>query len=556
MKNIYLLIIIILMTTNSKAQSFNYIDDHCFGTSYIDQGYAITRLSQLNVIIGNSNSKNPENDKSEFSCDTSMSPKDFWILAFDDSLNKIWDKTYGGTFEEKGFNIISYRNGFVISGQTSSDSSCSLQTTKKGIRDYILIFLDSLGNKVNELRFGSIRDNEGCLLDKTLDGGLLLTGISNGVHSFDKSQNAFYHPFGNPYMAAYDYWVIKLDSLGVKQWDKVFGGYDNECDYESRKQYGLTVLKDTNYLIYGVSQSGIGGNITSSMYGAWDALVFKVDKNGNKIWDKRFGGSAFSGGTANSGTSSITKIVEQNNCYYMFGYTSATIGGTIVNQGFGSTDLWLIKTDTSGNLIWEKKFGTNGIDVSWDLIANPQGGLFALGEISTASNGTFLNSSYGSEDIVVMSIDTLGSLLTYKIIGENHRDFPNSLIMVNDSTLLISATADDGISNVKNDAGHGAADIWAVKVGYSTTTTSLNQLQNNLSLTVRPNPAKDQIAISGLPPASYVLQTYNIDGRLVMSDMVTSDLSLPLSIETLQSGMYITNIKNDKISTTVRWVKE
>ncbi|MEN9331427.1 MAG: hypothetical protein RLZZ94_517 [Bacteroidota bacterium] len=556
MKNFYVLFIIILIQTNSNAQSFNYLDDHSFGTSYIDRGYAITHSNHLNAIIGNSSSLNPQYDKSDFTCDTLISPKDFWIVAFDDSLHKIWDRTYGGTNDDQGFSIISYRNGFVVSGCTYSDSSCSLLTTQKGTADYLLLFLDSLGNKVNELRFGSIGHNLDCMVEKTLEGGLLLIGCSNGVHSFDKSQNAFYYPWGNPFTAGSDYWVIKLDSLGTKQWDKVFGGYDNERAFESRKQFGLTVLNDSNYLIYGASKSDIGGNVTTPLYGSPDGLVFKVDKNGNKIWDKRFGGYALSGSTVNNSYSSITKIIEQDNYYYIYGYTDADTGGTIMSQGFGLVDFWLIKTDTSGNLIWEKKFGTNSIDISWDMIPNPQGGLFAVGEIYTASNGSFLNPGYGDNDVVVMSFDTSGTLLTYKILGANHRDWPNSLTMLNDSTLLISATADDGISNVKNDPGHGNADIWVVKLGYTTTTTSISQLQNNLSLTARPNPAKDLIDISGLPLATYTINTYSLDGRLVLSDIVTSDFSLPLSIQSLQSGMYLSNITNEKINTTVRWVKE
>jgi hypothetical protein len=139
------------------------------------------------------------------------------------------------------------------------------------------------------------------------------------------------------------------------------------------------------------------------------------------------------------------------------------------------------------------------------------------------------------------------------------------MLAINDSTLLLYGSSLVGTSDVKLCAGHLAIpplnnafnrDYWIIKVGYGTATTSLNQLQNNLSLTVRPNPAKDHIDISGLPPASYTINTYSLDGRLVMSNIITSDLSLPLSIESLQSGMYLSNIKNEKINTTVRWVKE
>ncbi len=537
------------MTTNAKAQSFIYIDDHCFGTSAGEEGKAIARLNQLNVIAGHSICYYSQQDKTDPNCELTGSSKDIWIVAFDDSLHKKWDKNYGTNSPyDDSYSIIPYKQGFLVAGHTNGDSSCNLITTTKGNWDYILLYLDSLGNKINETRFGSIGNDKLCSAAQTLDGGLLLSGSSNGVHSFDKSQNAFYYPNQNPFQAEYDLWVIKLDSLGNKQWDRIFGGLDRDAGEGIgylHKTQGHTILKDSSYLVYGETISGVGGNITSSPispnYG--EAIVFKVDKNGNKIWDKRYGCTGCIGWTG------LVKIIEMENYYYLFGFKENTL---LPNY---QQDLWIVKTDTSGNIIWEKNYGTSEIDLFADVLLNTQGGFFALGSIAIA-NGSFLNPGYGAYDAVIMNFDTSGALLTYKYLGANNSDFGNALTLINDSTLLISATGYDGISNVKHDVGHGYTDIWAVKVGYSTTTTSLNQLQNNLSLTVRPNPAKDQINITGLPPGSYVLQTYNIDGRLVMSDMVTSVLSLPLSIETLQSGMYITNIKNEKVSTTVRWVKE
>lgn len=547
MKNLYIIFIIFLIQTNSNAQSFNYIDDHCFGTISKEEGNAIARLNQLNVIVGNSTCYYAQQDKTEPNCLLTGNSKDIWIIAFDDSLHKKWDKIYGtNSFNDEAYSIITYKHGFLVAGHTYGDSSCNLLTTTKGNGDYILLYLDSLGNKINETRFGSSGDDRTCSAAQTLDGGLLLSGSSKGVHSFDKSQNAFFYPNQTPFQADYDLWVIKLDSLGNKQWDRIYGGMDR--DYGNAIMYlhklqGHTVLNDSNYLIYGVTLSGVGGNITSSPIappGYAEAIVFKVDKNGNKIWDKRYSCSGWTG---------LTKIIEKDNYYYLFGYKE-----NILLQNY-QPDLWIIKTDTSGNIIWEKTYGTSKIDHFTDVIVNTQGSFFALGSIGI-SNGSFLNPGYGAYDAVIMNFDTSGALLTYKYLGANNTDLGNSLIQINDSTLLVCVTADDGISNVKNDAGRGAEDIWAVKLGYSSTTTSINHLQNNLSLTVRPNPAKDHIDISGLPPSAYTINTYSLDGRLVMSDIVTSDLSLPLSIESLQSGMYITSIKNEKINTTVRWVKE
>ncbi|MFM7015475.1 MAG: T9SS type A sorting domain-containing protein [Bacteroidota bacterium] len=545
MKIKYILLIIYLFQNKSNAQSFNYISDGCFGSKNGDVCATSGRINNYNVMVGHAGDINPSGDKTVYNCDN----YDIWIIALDDSLQKKWDNSFGGIGFDEAFGVVPYKNGIVISGHTTTDSTCNIATHLKGSYDYLLLFIDSNGNKTNELRFGSVGEDMLCKVENTLDGGLILTGISRGVHSFDKSQNAFYYPFQTPFQAAYDYWVIKLDSLGNKQWDRIFGGPDGEWPLNAN-EYGMSVLSDSCYLIYGETLSGAGGTISSASYGGKDAVVFKIDKNGNIIWDKRFGGNS---------SETISKIVEKDNFYYLWGRSASTYGGTIINQGLGSMDMWLMKTDTAGNLIWEKKYGTNSGDLSWDIVTNHQGGFFALGDITTSTNGTFLNVNYGSDDYVIMSLDTTGALLTYKIFGATHQDYPNKILLINDSTMILTGHSYAGNSNVKNCTNgidSTSSNFWAVKVGYSTTTTSLNQLQNNLSLTVRPNPAKDQIAISGLPPASYVIQTYNIDGRLVMSDMVTSDLSLPLSIETLQSGMYITNIKNEKLSTTVRWVKE
>jgi hypothetical protein len=544
MKNLSIVFIIFLIQTNSNAQSFNYIDDHCFGTTGDVNVYTSGRIYNFNVIVGKTDYIGVSGDKTTYNCDI----EDIWMVAFDDSLQKKWDNTFGGIGYDEAYNVIPYKQGLVISGHTTSDSTCNITTHNKGSYDYLLLFIDSLGNKTNELRIGSIGEDKLCKIEKTLDGGLILSGISKGIHSFDKSQNAFYPPFGTPFTAGYDYWVIKLDSLGNKQWDRVFGGQDNEWPLNS-SEYGLSVLRDSSYIIFGITSSGLNGNITSSPYGAYDAIVFKVDKNGNKIWDKRFGGNS---------NDIITKIIEMDNSYYIFGRTASTFGGTIINQGYGSSDLWLMKTDTAGDLIWEKKVGTTFGELSWDMVYNNRGNLYALGEINSALNGSFPTANYGSFDFVIMSFDTSGTLLTYKILGANSSDIPNKILLLNDSTLVLTGLSAAGTSDVKycySNVDSLSSKYWAVKLGY-TTTTSINQLQNNLSLTVRPNPAKDHINISGLPPASYTINTYSLDGRLVMSNIITSDLSLPLSIESLQSGMYLSNIKNEKINTTVRWVKE
>ncbi|MFM2156643.1 MAG: hypothetical protein RL516_1392 [Bacteroidota bacterium] len=546
----YLICLISLITlslSDISAQSFYRIDDYCFGTTRQEKLAKVIKTGSHYYLVGASNCQKSEWDKSENNCDTIQSVFNSWTISCDSSFNKNWDKTYGGQLSFFVNDAISYKQGILICGYTSSDSSCTNYTNGKGAlvdEDFIMYYLDTMGNKLNEMRLGSFGSEHECKVIETNDKGLLIAGASSGQATGDKSQNNW---------GVEDYWVIKLDSLGNKQWDNSFGGND-------REQYigGILPLIGDNYLIYGQTFSSSSGYVSGSSFGGYDGWLVKIDNTGSRVWDKRFGGT---------GGELISKVLKIDDYYYLLGVSKSIPAsiGTTTHPGFGLGDIWLMKTDTNGNLLWETKFGSSLEDFGIDMIPNNNGGIFILGHIYTAGSGSFPSVNYGSDDFVIMSIDTAGTLLSYKILGTIYPDIPSGMLAINDSTLLLYGSSLVGTSDVKLCAGHLAIpplnnafnrDYWIIKVGYGTATTSLNQLQNNLSLTVRPNPAKDHIDISGLPLATYTINTYSLDGRLVISDIVTSDLSLPLSIEYLQSGMYITSIRNEKINTTVRWVKE
>jgi hypothetical protein len=546
-KNLLLLLFIMISANTLKAQSFYRIDDYCFGTTKEERLSKLIRIGSKYYLVGISNSKKSEWDKSENNCDTIHSIFNSWIISCDSSFNKIWDKTYGGRLSLFVSDAIPYKQGLLICGSTSSDSSCTNYTNGKGApvnNDFILYYLDTMGNKIDEKRIGSDGYEQDCKLIETSDKGILLEGISDGNASFDKSQNSW---------GLMDYMVIKLDSLGNKQWDISLGGNDNENVIG-----GLTPLEGNNYLIYGTTYSSISGYVSSNPFGSFDGWLVKIDSTGSKVWDKRYGGT---------GEDRINKVLKIGDYFYILGISGSipTAIGTTTHPGFGGGDIWFMKTDTNGNLLWETKYGSSLADWGVDMIPNNNGGIFILGDINTAASGSFPSVNYGSDDFVIMNVDSAGNLLTYKILGAAYPDKPSGMHAINDSTLLLYGSSLVGTSDVKTCAGHLApppannafnTDYWVIKVGYGTTTTSVNQLQNNLALTVRPNPAKNHIDISGLPPAAYTINTFSLDGRLVMSNIIASDLSLPLSIESLQSGMYLSNIINEKINTTVRWVKE
>ena len=115
----------------------------------------------------------------------------------------------------------------------------------------------------------------------TSDGGYLLGGASLSGIGGDKTQDNW----DTTYNTA-DFWVVKIDSTGIKQWDKRFGGYSDDG-----RLCSLIQTTDGGYLLCGISVSGIGGDKTQNCLGGDDYWIVKIDSAGNKQWDRRYGGS-------------------------------------------------------------------------------------------------------------------------------------------------------------------------------------------------------------------------------------------------------------------------
>ena len=150
--------------------------------------------------------------------------------------------------------------------------------------------------------FGGSDDDYIKSVQQTSDGGYILAGRASSFWSV------------NP-----DVWLIKSDANGNKVWDKTFGGssYDEACAVQQ--------TSDGGYILAGYTRSFGAGKSA-----AW---LIKTDANGNKVWDKTFGGSK------NEYASAVQQTSDG-------GYILA---GETTSFGAGGVDFWLIKTDAKGN---------------------------------------------------------------------------------------------------------------------------------------------------------------------------------------------------------------
>jgi len=181
-------------------------------------------------------------------------------------------------------------------------------------------------------------------------------------HLWSRQRGSLYILAGNTqsYAKNYDVWLIKTDTYGNKVWDKTFGG--NSEDFANAVQQ----TSDGGYILAGYTKS----------YGAGfsDVWLVKTDADGNKVWDKTFGGS----------NSDIANSVQQtiDGGYIIAGFTQP-------DETTGATDILIIKTDADGNKIWDKTFGGNASDAIYAVQQASDGGYILAGYTESYGAGGY-----------------------------------------------------------------------------------------------------------------------------------------------------------------------
>ncbi|MEP7171754.1 MAG: T9SS C-terminal target domain-containing protein, partial [Bacteroidota bacterium] len=295
-------------------------------------------------ILGGYSYSDSSGDKTQDNWDTicnGFCTPDYWIIKIDSIGNKQWEKNFGGTSDDLPYSLQQTADGGYILGGVSHSgiSGDKTDSLRGGMGDYDfwIVKTDSLGNKQWDKDFGGFNYDQLTSMLQTVDGGYILGGFSNSDSSGDKTQNSH---------GSEDYWIVKIDSLGNKQWDKDFGGADDD------RFHFIQQTADKGYILGGNSNSGISGDKTQTVWGLYDYWILKTDSLGNKLWDKDFGG------TYNDILFSLKQTADGG--YILGGISQSGIGGDKSQPTWGAYDYWIVKTDSLGNKQWDKDFGGTG----------------------------------------------------------------------------------------------------------------------------------------------------------------------------------------------------
>ena len=383
MKNIVLILTFILFQLNSFSQAPAIKWQKCFGGSSPDGAYSIEQTFDGGYIVAGYTASNNGDVSGNFQS------YDYWVVKINSIGMLEWQKCLGGYNNAESAHSVKQTNdgGYIVAGE--SDSLNGDVTGGHGNTDYWIVKLSSTGIIEWKKAYGGFWYDEARCIELTSDNGYVVTGRSKSYEG-DVSGSNSQPPVGN-----YDYWILKLSNNGSIMWQNALGSNSDD------QANCIIQTVDGGYLIAGYS-GGNSADVTGNN-GLRDFWVVKLNSNGILIWQKSFGGSNIDEATSIAETS--------DGGFLVCGLTNSTNGNVTIN--YGQTDAWVIKISSIGNLIWEKTYGSAGIE--------------SFTDIQSSSEGNYVLSGRQGSNVWIVKISSGGDLIWQKNIGGTQTDYANSI---------------------------------------------------------------------------------------------------------------------------------
>ena len=502
--------------------------------------------------------------------------EDFWVIKVDQSGNIQWDKRFGGNSNDVLFYLEQTTDGgYILGGRTSSDSIGDVSQNPRGDNDYWIVKINSAGNKLWDKRFGGMGRDNFIALQQTNDGGYVLGGYTTSDQDGDVSEIS--RDTGTIIIQNRgDIWIVKTDSLGVKQWDRRFGGLWREDAFGHVKQ-----TLDGGYLWGCAAYSGAGGDKTENNFGYEQTWVVKIDSAGNKLWDK----TLFVSGEDEYGY----PIELDNGCYVIANWSFGDSAGYKTEFSRGDWDYWMIKfcetaqpqlpqanfyvsnpftcaggcfsfdntSYNAGTFQWYFPGGSpsSSTITSPESICYPDTGNYSvtLIAISPGGNDTItLSNIFNIYPLPIVEIAQSGDTLSVNPGFADYTWYVNGSVLPNDTIHFLVATQNgEYIVSVIDSNGCPKNDtIPSFNVGVSDFSAK------GYEINVYPNPAQNELNVKGLETSGEgELNIYDIAGRKVYITSLTAT-DLKIQISDFKPGIYILNVNSEHQKMFLRFVKD
>jgi hypothetical protein len=339
-------------------------------------------------------------EKSEGSRGNSWIAGDYWVIKISRDGTKEWDKTFGGVGTEFLNTVIQTSDGgYLLGGSSNSEVGGDKTQEGRGESDFWLVKITATGTKQWDKTIGGTGWEDLTSFVQTPDGGYLIGGSSSSDIGYEKSE-ARRGPVTYEIMEPYDYWLVKISSAGTIQWDKTFGG-----DKWDRLSV-LAATFDGGYLLAGSSGSMRGDDKSVDRIGkdeyTSDFWIIKVKGDGTKQWDRVYGGF---------GSEVPQSIIETSNGDYLLSGVSYSGIGADKSEDSRDTDevrgdYWLLKLSSTGARLWDKTFGSSGLDYLTSSAPDSDGGYVLGGTTDSGPSGEKSGVSKGERDFWILKTTT------------------------------------------------------------------------------------------------------------------------------------------------------
>jgi predicted secreted protein len=320
---------------------------------------------------------------------------DFWLVKTNASGTMQWNQTYGGSKDDEAFSVIQTNDtGYALAGTTTSYGA--------GETNAWLVKTDSSGTMLWSQTYGGVAQDGAYCVIQTSDGGYALAGFTDSYGA-----------------GGYDFWLVKTNSSGGMMWNRTYGGTGDE------QVSSVIQTSDGGYALAGYTNS-FGA-------GSYDFWLVKTDSSGNMLWNRTYG---------SSGDDEAECVIQTSDGYAVAGYTNST--------GAGGLDFWLVKTDLSGTLQWSKTYGGAGDEAANAVVQTSDQG-YALAGWTTSFGA-------GGYDFWLVKTDSSGTMLWNQTYGGGGDEAAFSLVLTSDGGYALEGfTSSYGAGNfdgflVKTDA--------------------------------------------------------------------------------------------------------
>jgi hypothetical protein len=517
-KNIFLKILSLTLISNVvSAQSIEW--QNTIGGTGHEQIQSVRQTADGGYICGGYSDSNISGDKTE-NC---IGLRDCWVVKLDSSGSIQWQNTIGGDSIDIVSSIMQTSDGEYVCG-ASSKSNISLDKTENNLGgyDYWIFKLDANGNILWQNTIGGNNDDYLSSLVQTTDGGYVCGGYSNSNISGDKTESS---------MGNFDYWVVKVDSMGNIQWQNTIGGGGRDF------LYSLGATTDGGFICGGYSESNAGGDKTENCMGTGDYWVVKLNSTGGVQWENTIGGSD---GDVGRG------IAQTSDGGYIFGgYSKSNISGDKTEACIGNCDYWVVKLDGTGNIQWQNTIGGNDFDFLDSFIATADGGSICAGTSTSPISGDKTENNIGIggwADYWIVKLDASGNIQWQNTIGGALEDEMRCIAQTAEGNYICGGISFSGVGDDKSEPCWGNEDYWIVKI--QELPTGIENALTNRSILIYPNPTKGIFKIETDHETAKEIIVTDLLGNIIQKSKIKNQKS-EIDLSTHSNGVYIVKVLMD-----------